>query len=144
MKFLKRVLVPIVHEVVTSQRIRLDVWTPSKVSRQENKRFKAKLIDFYKCDDYSGNIKCMILNEYLPKDIVIGSHIFKASTLGIGLNCFGLKPTDLYNERNGFLLYKNIEKKFDAKELCFIYNPLEMKFVLNVLDPELSNQDVIT
>ena len=107
-KSLKLLLVPIVHEVVASQRSRLDIWTPSKVTRKENPNFKANLISFYECNGSTGKIKCMILNEYLSTDIVIASHIFKAATLGKGLESFGLKPVDVHNKRNGILLYEKI------------------------------------
>ena len=94
-----RLLVPIVQEVVTSQRSRLDVRTPSKVTRKENPNFKANLLTFYGSnDDSTGKVKCMILNEYLPTETVIASHIFKASTLGNGLERFGLKPVDVRNK----------------------------------------------
>ena len=108
-KSLKLLLVPIVHEVFTSQRSRLDVWTPSKVTRKENPKFKANLISFYGSnDDSTGKVKCMILNDYLNTETVIDSHIFKASTLGNGLESFGLKPVDVHNKRNGILLYEKI------------------------------------
>jgi len=88
-KFTQKVIVPLAREVIISQRRRLDVWTPSKVSRDENPDFKANLITFYNCADPTipsdpNIVKCMILNEFLPKSIVIGSHIYKASTYGSG------------------------------------------------------------
>jgi hypothetical protein len=85
----------------------------------------------------------MILNEYLPKEYVIGSHIYKAQTYGKGLNAFGLKPTDFYNERNGLLLYESIEKLFDVKEVCFVYNTFDSTLNLKVLNPVLLTELVI-
>lgn len=133
------------REVVISQRRRLDVWTPSKTSRVENPDFKANLINFYQRFDPSDPtiVKCMILDVFLPKHIVIGSHIYKASTLGVGLEDFGLKQTDLFNVRNGLLLYESIEKAFDVKELCFLYNAFSTTLILHVISKDLLSKTVI-
>jgi hypothetical protein len=143
---MQKLIVPIAKEVIVSQRRRLDVWTPSKVSRDENPGFKASLISYYQCaDPMNPNVvKCMILNQYLPKNLVIGSHIYKASTYGSGLEDFGLKMTDLYNERNGLLLYESIEKAFDMKEVCFLYNAFNMTLTLHVLRKDLLPISVIS
>lgn len=142
---LQNLIIPLAKEAVVSQRRRLDVWTPSKASREENPDFKAKLITYYKSVDPTNPqaIKCMILNQYLPKNIVIGSHIYKASTYGSGLEDFGLKATDLYSERNGLLLYESIEKVFDVKEVCFLYNAFNMTLTLRVLRRDLLAMPVI-
>ena len=132
---LHKIIIPFAREALVSQRRRLDIWWPSKVTRDENPDFKAKLIRFYGRNHPTDSnlVKCMIINEYLPKNIVIGSHIYKASTYGSGLEDFGLKETDLYNERNGLLLYDSIEKAFDVKELCFFHNVFDNTLVLHIL-----------
>lgn len=142
----KRLLIPLAKEVVKAQRIRLDAWTPSKRSRDENPGFKSKLIKFYCCEHPTDNrlVKCMLLNDYLPKSSVIGSHIYKAATYGSGLEDFGLRVVDLWNERNGMLLYQSIEKAFDVKEVCFIYNSLRSQLCILVLKPDLLGEKVLS
>lgn len=140
-------MLPIAKDLVRGRYEKLDVWTSSKLSREENPDFKKKLITFYGCAHPTNprEIKCMILNEFLPKELVIGAHIFKVSTKGQGLEDFGLKKTDLFSEKNGMLLYKSIEKAFDVKDLCFLYDSLSSPptLQLKVLNPSLLGRTVI-
>jgi hypothetical protein len=142
-KFLRNIMVPLAKEVVRSQQNRLDVWTQSKVTRVENPEFKRKLIKFYECGARHGRVKCMVLNEGLPSDLVIGAHIYKSSTLGNGLEEFGLKRTDVYSERNGLLLYATIEQAFDNKDVCFLYNSFRKTLFLKLLNPALKKKKVL-
>lgn len=142
--YIVKVLYPIYKEVALNQNTRLDPWTPSKVTREQNPDFKEKLIQYYKrMDKNTTQVKCMILDVYLPKHVVIGAHIWKASTLGRGMEAFGLRVPDVWSERNGILLYDGIEKKFDSKDVCFIYQPFEQILVLKVLNPSLLDQPVV-
>lgn len=127
------------------QNIRLDVWTPSKMSRSENPGFKSKLIVFYRRSNPldTNQIKCMVLDQFFDKSVVIGAHIWKASTQGKYLEAFGLHSDDVWSERNGFLLYKSIEKLFDAKEVCFLYDGFDRELKLAVLNPNLRAEKVL-
>ena len=106
-------------EVITQHRLRLDIWTPSKRSKDEQADFKNSLIAFYKRGNEQSSrneVKCMMLDIFLPRESVIASHIWKYSTEGQGLEDFGLSPRHLSDPRNGLLLCKAIEDAFDKKE----------------------------
>ncbi|CAF3498219.1 unnamed protein product [Rotaria socialis] len=117
----------------------LDCWeSSSSRTKDEQDDFKNKLIIYYKCGAQNmKQIKCMVLNKWFDRCIVRASHIWKAATKGVGLNEFQLHESDIHNERNGLLLYESIEKAFDSKKLCFIYNPfagtLQVKILCNDL-----------
>lgn len=61
---MKKLILLFAKEAVASMRTRLDVWTASKVSKDEDPDFKTKLIAYYqKADPMNPAIvKCMILN----------------------------------------------------------------------------------
>lgn len=142
--FIAKALLPIYKEVALNQNNRLDPWTPSKVTREQNPDFKEKLIQYYDRKDVgTTQVKCMILDKFLPKHLVIGAHIWKASTLGRGLEAFGLRVPDVWSERNGLLLYEGIEKWFDTKDICFLYHSFEQKLSLKVLNPSLLEEPVV-
>lgn len=73
------------------------------------------------------------------RDLVIASHIWKQCKHGVGLLKFGLRREDTKDARNGLLLLRDIELKFDVKEVCFVYNPLTKHFCIKVLNPALMN-----
>ncbi|PRP83244.1 hypothetical protein PROFUN_09456 [Planoprotostelium fungivorum] len=128
----------IATEMVIQKRKRLDIWTPSKRTLVDSTEFKNSLISYYdRKDPRSSDIKCMVLDKFYPRDRVCGSHIWKYATYGKGLDEFGLKEDDVNKERNGLLLGDGIEQAFDSKQLCFLYNPINAKFIVKVLDPGL-------
>ena len=127
-------------------RKQLDVWTPSKRSKSEQKEFKDNLIAFYQrgvpqpAEKQSVRLKCMILDEVFQRDVVKAAHLWKDCTHGEGLELFGLTHLDVGSPRNGLLLYKTIEEAFDNKRLCFLWNPLQKVLTLHLLDPELRHE----
>ena len=127
---------------------RLNVWDKmsisSQVSRKENPGFKHDLIAFYECacDRNQHKIKCMVLNMFLPQKIVSASHIFPAYTRGKELDEYNLEENDLWNPRNGLLLYKTIEVAFDRMECCFLYLPFDQSIHIKILNPALLSQRV--
>ena len=59
------------------------------------------------------------------------------------------KKTDATSPRNGLLMLKDIQKQFDVKGLCFIYDAIAMKFKVKILNPcigddIISNSDGLT
>ena len=78
--------------------------------------FKNALRTRYQCTDSSRpNVtKCMVLNFFFSTNDVIASHI-------VGLDdrrvCFSIGIEDVWNPRNGLLLHRAIDKKFEAMEL---------------------------
>jgi len=129
-------------EVVTQHRLRMDVWTPSKRTRVEQQDFKNSLVSYYKCShpNNANLLKCMVLNRFYDRPMVIASHIWKYCTHGDGLPEFGLHERDINSNRNGMLLCKDIEKAFDLKRICFLVHRLHQEdLYVRVLDPSLSD-----
>ena len=132
----------VTKEVIIQHRIRMDNWTESKRSKEEQESFKEVLIAFYQCMHPSDPklLRCMVLGDFFPRQLVIASHIWKHCTNGEGLEEFGLRENDLSNPRNGILMCKEIEKAFDTKRLCFLVNRINTdNLVLKLLDPFLVN-----
>jgi hypothetical protein len=115
-----------------------DIWTEGGRSTTEQSDFKDALIKFYKRKPfYSNKIRCMATGILQNRDLVIASHIWKQCKHGVGLPKFGLRREDSRDPRNGLLLLRDIELKFDVKEVCFVYNPLTQQFSIKVLNPAL-------
>jgi hypothetical protein len=115
-----------------------DIWTEGGRSTTEQTKFKDALIQFYERSPYfSSKVRCMATGILRSRDLVISSHIWKQYKHGVGLPKFGLRREDSKSPRNGLLLLKDIELKFDVKEVCFVYNPLTLRFCVKVLNPAL-------
>jgi len=142
----RRITKIVAKEVVISHRARMDKWTSSKRTKQEQTEFKNNLISFYQRAHPSdpNQLKCMVVDAFFPRHLVRASHIWKFETEGEGLTEFGLHPSDLSNPRNGFLLCDEIEKAFDVKRVCFLIDRLRSNELFikvldrNLLDPATS------
>lgn len=83
---------------------------------KHQKEFKEKLRLRYECcnPENPAVTKCMILNHFFSTQNVTASHI-------VGLHerqlCAVLGFTDVWGDRNGILLYKEIGKHFEHMEL---------------------------
>ncbi len=123
----------------------LDCWeSSSSRTKDEQIDFKNNLIIYYNCGGTNTKqIKCMILNKFFDRTLVRATHIWKAATKGVGLPEFGLKESDINNERNGLILHESIEKAFDHKQLCFIYNPFSGYLHVKILCINLKNMFII-
>lgn len=119
----------------------VDPWHSNNRTRTEQQDFKEALIEYYERGvPGSTLIRCMILDRPLPSQIVRASHLWKRSTLGVGLQLLGLDDEDVHNMRNGILVHEQIEMGFDKKDLCFVYNPLTQSTLCKVLSPALLNE----
>lgn len=130
----------VVKEVVVQHRLRMDNWTESGRTKEEQEAFKESLIVFYQRQHPSDSklLRCMVLDDFFPKQFVIASHIWKHCSRGEGLDEFGLREDDLSNPRNGMLMCREIEQAFDTKRLCFLVDRINSgNLVLKVLDPVL-------
>jgi hypothetical protein len=118
-----------------------DIWTESGRSTAEQTAFKNRLIEYYNRKETTffstPRLKCMILNRYFPSNVVIASHIWKNKMHGVGLSKFGLTVQDATSPRNGFLMLKMIEERFDIKDVCFLYDPFKGRLTLKVLNPDI-------
>ncbi len=71
----------------------------------------------------------MSFSEHIfPPDVVIASHIWKNCMHGVGMSKFGLTVQDSTSPRNGLLMLKVIEERFDIEDVCFLYDPFKKKF----------------
>ncbi len=78
--------------------------------------FKEGLRERYQCKN-PGNVhvtKCMILGQFLSTNKVKASHIVGLHERNI---CSTLGFDDVWDERNGILLYDEIDKRFESMEL---------------------------
>lgn len=92
-----------------------DIWTEGGSSHIEQKEFKKNLIKFHKRDNlWSKNICCMATGVWERGDKVTASHIWKQNKHGIELTKFELQRQDAVSPRNGLLLLRDIELKFDV------------------------------
>jgi len=141
-----KILKFVADEVVIQHRLRMDIWTPSKRTREEQQEFKASLNAFYECQHESDPnlLQCMVVRDFFPREKIIASHIWKSCTHGVGLEEFGLDANDVSNPRNGILMCQDIEKAFDSKQLCFLIDRIRSdNIVLKVLNPALLDVQVI-
>ena len=120
-----------------------DIWTETGRSEAEQQEFKKELINYYNRKPWvfdfvnKGKLKCMATDQWLDKSLIIACHIWKSSMHGDGLTKFGLERQDAISPRNGFLMLKDIERQFDRKHLCIVYDSLNKWFKFKVLDPAL-------
>jgi hypothetical protein len=82
----------------------------------------------------------MILGPNTTHCDIICSHIWLASSRGVGLTDFLLRIEDINNPENFLRLHSSIEKAFDRKKLYFSINDEgngAFRLVVNILDPLL-------
>ena len=121
-----------------------DIWTEQGRSETEQVTFKDGMTKYYKRRSrfpFTNQLQCMVTGEWHGRGDVIAAHIWMSKTRGKGLPKFGLSINDLMSARNGFLVLKDFEEKFDRKQVCFLYRPLtnQGKFTVKVLDPAIRN-----
>ena len=128
-----------------------DIWSETGRSVTEHAEFKEKLIKFYGRGFFfsRAKIKCMGTDISQSREFVIASRIWSHGKHGVGLAKFNLQKTDATSPRNGLLMLKDIQKQFDVKGLCFIYDAIAMKFKVKILNPcigddIISNSDGLT
>jgi len=140
----KRAIKPLTKEIYFQKRRRYDFWSRSNCSairsQEENLKWKTAVANYYK-DDKIKTIQCMVTGHNV-QDEVRASHIWKWSSGGKGLTMFNLEEKDVESERNGLLLVTGLERAFDTKRICFVYNPFDQKFYVYILDPALIQQPV--
>ena len=106
-------------------------------TKTRDPKFKERLLAYYGRKALNGDVLCQVANEPFPSAVVIGAHIWKFETKGVGLAAFGLSESDVESCRNGLLLLKGLEDAFDHMRVCFLYNFLHRTFELYVADHTL-------
>lgn len=120
------------------KRRRLDCWSITKRTKVERAEFRAAITEYYNCLDpaQQNHYICMVLHQSFHHDKTTASHIYKHADAK-NLDAFGIDPLDVNDPRNGFLLATPIERQFDAKHLCFLYDPFNQQLRLRILNPSL-------
>jgi len=76
-------------------------------------------------------IKCMVLNEYFSSKDICLSHIVGLRSQHI-LPIIGLSRADLWNPRNGLLLWREIEDYFEQLEVVSVFIHTKLIFIINI------------
>jgi hypothetical protein len=120
----------------------LDCWHSNARTLYESETFKNKLVDYYQRRGRNNSINCMVMNTFYPANEETSSYIVKKSTQGDTMESFGLFHSQIDSERNGLLLLEPIKQAFDRKDLCFLYNPIDRKLTVKVLNPDLLSFEI--
>ena len=146
---LLEVLPDVLREVGRSRRSRLNCWERESIRTTGSRRsstFRSQVISYYKrASNSKKSVRCQILNEYVFRaqaTNIVAAHIWKVSTVGDGLQDFGLEHGDVDSPRNGLFLTKGIVDAFDRQRVCFLYNLLQNKLFLWVADPLLMDETI--
>lgn len=97
------------------------VSTTSERARHQE-RFKEELIVRYQCNHPTNEhvIKCMLLGHFFSRNEVTASHL-------VGLlnkqACGYLCISNVWDGRNGILLFKEIDKRFESMEVVSVFCP---------------------
>jgi hypothetical protein len=137
----------LVKDIVKNLKRKYNPWeiTSSQRTQSEQENFRKDLIQYYQCDDGTGKIRCMLLNQHFQKK-VIAAHLIPCASKNT-FEDIDLDPDALFNVRNGLMLYESIEKAFDRLDVCFWWDSVEndpmkkLKFL--VLDPNLKATKVV-
>ena len=103
-----------------------DPWSVTSRTRYQQDTFILKLVHFYQrqSENKPDSIRCMVLDIDVLPESIIAAHIWPASTNGCGLRRFNLDSNCLNDARNGLLLHKLIERAFDRKQICFVFDEI--------------------
>ena len=152
----------VAEEVLIQRNQRLDVWDEAnksstlpvepelKLKREQEKKdeqrmFRNNLLKVHNIRPKNGSLTCMITGCLLPSALVTAAHVFpKKGTKKMSvLKNFGLDLNDIVDARNGILMAQNIEKAYDAKDVCFAPDPLHLdRLLLTVLNPSIMNNRI--
>mmetsp|Transcript_2919 Transcript_2919/g.5004 ORF Transcript_2919/g.5004 Transcript_2919/m.5004 type:complete len:384 (-) Transcript_2919:220-1371(-) len=92
-------------------------YSTSQATKFRDPEFKKNLVKEYGCKRADGHVRCMLLDDYFPYELVRGSHLFKYSWRDDVQEVMGF--TCINNPRNGLLLLTPLEEAFDNGYLVF-------------------------
>lgn len=123
----------------------IDVWgacshsskSSTSRTRDENMQFRNSLVKYYELS----HEKCMVTGE---SGKLKAAHIWPwAQSKHPSLGKLRIEEPDIDSPRNGLLLLTTIELAFDRKDICFLYDPFNVKFLVNILNPSLKTQQYV-
>ena len=104
----------------------MELIAPKRTSTKSERKFneaelKKSLSTRYNCTNPNNPtlLKCMVLNHFFSADTVIAAHIIALESRAT-LSALSLSQRDLWSERNGILIYKDIEEKLGAQHIISI------------------------
>ncbi|EGZ19133.1 hypothetical protein PHYSODRAFT_327447 [Phytophthora sojae] len=109
-------------------------WRESS-SMAPSSEFKASLTKTYSCDMGDGKLRCMLLNEVFPSELVVAFHLFHRNKQDI-LQKF-MSFDDVDDVGNGLVLFRPLINMFDEYKVSFIYDEASDQFRLKVFDKSL-------
>lgn len=93
----------------------------SQMEPKERDAFRDKLVQAYQPDARKGFLTCMVTGLELPESDVCAAHIWPAHARSIfAEKWFGLGDGDFDSCRNGILMAKSLEEKFDEQRIAFV------------------------
>lgn len=119
--------------------------TSTKSERDHHQAdFKNRLRDRYHCaNGLNPDVtRCTILNSFFQSNEVIAAHL-------IGLTnrqCLGylnLNPNSgMWDDRNGLLIHVEFERRYEAQEITFLYNPDTHRISIQVLYDDVMSKRI--
>ena len=97
--------------------------------------FKKKMLEFYAVKSNANNVRCVLLNKFLPSSIVIAAHLFPKKKGKFLKPILGL--SEINNVKNGLPLFKAIEHAYDRWKVILVANGGRIK--MQILDPKLKD-----
>ncbi|GFH21728.1 uncharacterized protein HaLaN_19088 [Haematococcus lacustris] len=107
---------------------------PTTASRGSNASFRQSLLQFYGVALDKGKLRCMVLNELLPKEFICAGHLLARSLKDYARPMLGV--SDISDPRNGLLWNSAIEEAYELQKICFSYVRACI-FRLHVVDKKL-------
>ena len=106
------------------RKLLLDIVSPKCTSNSSDRtyhesEFKKALRKRYCCISETNPdvTRCMVLDFFFSSDVVIASHII-GLTNRLSLSALNLNSSkDIWSDRNGLLIYKDFEKKYEHQEI---------------------------
>ena len=106
------------------------------------RQFKEDLRTRYDCVHQSNpNLtKCMVLDHFFSSDHVTAGHLVSLTDRNI-VHLLGF--SNVWDEKNGILVYKPLDVKYGSLELTYVPNPNSHQIVLRVLYDSLLNTELL-
>ncbi len=118
--------------------------TTSERAHHQNK-FKEDAISRYNAESPNSkdHILCAVLQCYVRRDEVIAAHLCSLDEQDV-LPVLGKDISFKWNPKNCVLMFKPLEKLFDALEVTLLYHPDSQRVTFQVLYDHLLNERIVS